>query len=77
MFLFTIYAPPEMCESKKEVFYTKFDSVLDQSPLRDALIVLNDIIALTVTNQIFYDLWVGPHGSGTKDTNNPLLLNFA
>ena len=35
-----VYAPSEVCETEEKMFYTKLDSVLDQCPCHDALIVL-------------------------------------
>ena len=50
MSLVAVYAPTEMCETEeKEMFYAKLDSVLDQCPLRDTLIVLGDFNATTGT----------------------------
>ncbi|KAG0717244.1 hypothetical protein GWK47_054849 [Chionoecetes opilio] len=45
-----VYPPTEVCETEeKEMLYAKFDSVLDQFPPRDTLIVLGDFNATTVT----------------------------
>ncbi|KAG0730330.1 Conserved oligomeric Golgi complex subunit 4 [Chionoecetes opilio] len=49
----------------------------DQCPPRDTLIVLGDFNATTGTVRDGYELCVGPHGSGTRNTNSSLLLNFA
>ncbi|KAG0717717.1 Craniofacial development protein 2 [Chionoecetes opilio] len=73
-----VYAPTEMRKTEeKEMFYAKLDSVLDQCPPRDTLIVLGDFNATTGTVRDGYELCVGPHGSGTRNTNSYLLLNFA
>ena len=73
-----VYASTEMCEmEEKEMFYAKLDSVLDQCPSRDTLIVLGDFNAVTGTERAGYELCVGPHGSGTRNTNSSLLLNLA
>lgn len=78
MSLVAVYAPTEMCEiEEKEMFYAKLDSVLDQCPPRDTLIVLGDFNAATGTERAGYELCVGPHGSGTRNTNSSLLLDFA
>ena len=78
MSLVAVYAPTEMCETEeKEMFYAKLDSILDQCPPRDTLIVLGDFNAATGTERAGYELCVGPHGSGTRNTNSSLLLNFA
>ena len=45
MSVVAVYAPTEVCETEeKEMFYAKLDSVLDQCPRRDALIVLGDLM---------------------------------
>ena len=44
------YLSPE----EKEMFYAKLDSVLDQCPRRDALIVLGDFNAVTGTERAGY-----------------------
>ncbi|KAG0722293.1 Craniofacial development protein 2 [Chionoecetes opilio] len=78
MSLVAVYAPTEMRRTEeKEMFYAKLDSVLDQCPPRDTLIVLGDFNATTGTVREGYELCVGPHGSGTRNTNSSLLLNFA
>ena len=78
MSVVAVYAPTEMCETdEKEMFYAKLNSVLDQCPRRDVLIVLGDFNATTGTERAGYELCVGPHGSGTRNTNSSLLLNFA
>ena len=33
-----------MCETEEKMFYAKLDSVLDQCPCRDALVVLDDLM---------------------------------
>ena len=76
MSLVVAYASTEMCEVDKEMFYAKLDSALDQWPRRDTLIVLDDFNAATGTERVGYELCVGPHGSGTRNTNSSL-LNFA
>ena len=78
MSLVAVYAPTEVYKiEEKEMFYAKLDSVLDQCPPRDTLIVLGDFNAVTGTERAGYELCVGPHGSGTRNTNSSLLLNFA
>ena len=61
-----MYASTEVCGTKEEMFYAKLDSVLDQCPLRDALIVLGDFNAVTGSERAGYEICVGPHGSGTR-----------
>ena len=72
------YAPTNVCGAvEKEMFYDKLDSILDQCPHRDTLIVLRNFNAVTDTERSGYELCVGPHGSGTKNTNSSLFLNSA
>ena len=78
MSLVAVYAPTEMSDlEEKEMFYAKLDSVVDQCPSRDTLIVLGDFNAVTGTERAGYEICVGPHGSGTRNVNSSLLLNFA
>ena len=70
------YASTDVCETE-EMFHTKLDSLLDQCPCRDSLIVLGDINAVTATERAGYEICVGPHGSGTRNDNSSFLLNFA
>ena len=65
------------CETEGKMFYTKLDFVLDQRPLRDALIVLGDFIAVTGTEMSGFEICVGPHGSVTRNDNSAFLLNLA
>ncbi|KAG0727553.1 Craniofacial development protein 2 [Chionoecetes opilio] len=77
MSLLAVYAPTEVRKTEeKEMFYAKLDSVLDQCPPRDTLIVLGDFNATTGTVRDGYELCVGPHGSDTRNTKSSLLLNF-
>ncbi|KAG0717729.1 Craniofacial development protein 2 [Chionoecetes opilio] len=69
MSLVAVYAPTEVRKTEeKEMFYAKLNSVLDQCPPRDTLIVLGDFNATTGTVRDGYELCVGPHGSGTRNT---------
>ena len=78
MSVIAVYAPTEMREmDEKELFYAKLDSILDQCHPRDTLVVLGDFNAATGTDRDGYEICVGPHGSGTRNTNSSLLLNFA
>ena len=78
MSVIAVYASTKVCETKeKEMFYGKLDSVLDQCPRRDALIVLGDFNAVTGTERTGNEILVGPHSSGTRNDNSYLLLNFA
>ena len=78
MSVVAVYAPTEVCETQeKEMFYSKLDFVLEQCPRRDALIVLDDYNAVTGTERAGSKIYVGPHGSGTRNDNSSFLLNFA
>ena len=76
MFLVAVYTPTKVCGADEEMFYAKLDSVLEQCPRGDTLIVLGDFNAVTGTERAGYELCVGPHCSGTRNTNSSL-LNFA
>ena len=72
-----LYAPTEMCETEEKMLYAKLDSVLDQCPRCDALIVLGDFNIVTGTDRAGYEICVGLHCSGTRNDNSSFLLNFA
>ena len=55
----TVYAPTEVCETE-EMFYIKFDSVLEQCPRRGALIFPGDFNAVTGTERGGYEICAGP-----------------
>ncbi len=59
------------------MFYAKLDSIVEQCPSRDTLIVLGDFNVVTGTERACYELCVGAHGSGTRNVNSSFLLNFA
>ena len=76
--IIAVYAPTEARElDEKELFYAKLDSVIDQCPRRDTILVMGDFNAVTGTDRAGYEMCVGPHGSGTRNINSSLLLNFA
>ena len=78
MSVVAVYAPTEVCETEgKEMFYAKIDFVMDQCPCLDALIVLGDFNAVNGTERTGYEIYVGPHGSCTRNDNSSFLLNFA
>ena len=78
MSMVAVYAPTETSGlEEKEMFYAKLDSVVEQCPSRDTLIVLGDFNAVTGTERAGYELCVGPHGSGNRNVNSSFLLNFA
>ena len=51
MYVVAVYAPTEVCETEEEMLYSKLDSVLDQCPNLDALIVLGDFNAVIGTER--------------------------
>ena len=59
------------------MFYAKLDSVMEQCLRRVTFIVLGDFNAAAGTERTGYELCVGSHGSGTRNTNSFLLLNYA
>ena len=73
MSLIAMYVPTEVCgPDEEDMFYAKLDSVLDQCSHRDTPIVLGDSNAATGTERTGYELCVGTHGSGTRNTNSSL-----
>ena len=61
----------------KDAFYATFESVVDQCPRQDTLLVLGDFNASTGTNWNGYETCVGPHGSGTVNQKSTKFLDFA
>ena len=53
------------------------ESVVDECPRRDTLLVLGDFNASTGTDRDGYETCVGPHGSGTMNQNSTKFLDFA
>ena len=60
-----------------DAFYATLESVVDQCPRRDTLLVLGDFNASTGTDRDGYETCVGPHRSGTMNQNNTKFLDFA
>ena len=78
MSVVAVHAPTEVCKTEeRKMFYAKFYSKLEQCPRRYALVVLGDFNAVTGTERAYYGICVASHGSGTRNDNNPFLLNFA
>ena len=69
--LVSVYAPTE------GTIYATLESVVDQCPRRDTLLVVGDLNASTGTDRDGYETCVGPHGSGTVNQNSTKFLNFA
>ena len=61
----------------KDAFYATFESVVDQCPGRDTLLVLGDFNASTGTDSDDYERCFGPHVSGTVNQNSTKFLDFA
>ena len=61
------HAPTEASDlTVKDAFYAMLQSVVDQCPKRDTILVLGDFNASTGTDRDGYEACVGPHGSGTE-----------
>ena len=61
----------------KDAFYAALESVVDQCPRRDTLLVFGDFNASIGTDRDGYEMCVGPHGSGTVNQNSTKSLDFA
>ena len=76
--LVSVYALTEASDlTVKDAFYAMLESVVDQCPRRDTLLILGDCNALTGTDRDGYETCVGPHGSGTVNKNSTKFLDFA
>ena len=76
--LVSVYAPSEASDlTVKVTFYAPLESVVDQCPRRDTLLVLADFNASTGTERDGYEMCVGPHGSGTVNQKSTKFLDFA
>ena len=76
--LVSVYAPTEANDlTIKDAFHAALESVVDQCPRRDTLLVLGDFNASTGTDGGGYGTCVGPHGSGTVDQKRTKFLDFA
>lgn len=63
-----VHVPTEMCElEEKEILYAILDSIVDQCPPRDTLVVLGDFNTVAGTERDDYELYIGPLGSGTRN----------
>ena len=71
-------APTEASDlTMRDAFYYMLESVVDQCPRRDTLLVLGNLNASTGTDRNGYETCVGPHGSGTVNQNSTKFLDFA
>ena len=76
--LVSVYAPTEASDlTLKDAFHATLESVVDQCPRQDTLLVLGDFIASTGTERDGSETCVGPHGSGTMNQNSTKFLDFA
>ena len=72
------YAPNEASDlTVKHSFYPTLESVVNQCPRRDTLLVLGDFNASTGTDRDGYETCVGSHRSGTVNQNSTKFLDFA
>ena len=72
------YVPTEASDlTVKDAFYAALDSLVDQCPRRDTLLVLGDFNASNGTDRDGYETCVGPHGSGTVNQKSTKFLDFA
>ena len=60
----------------KDVFYATLESVVDQCPRRDTLLVLGDFNASTGTDRDGYETCVGLHVSGTVNLKITKFFDF-
>ena len=58
MSLVAVYSSTDMCEAGEKMYYAKLDSVLEQCPRRDTLIVLGDFNAATGTESVSVVQWL-------------------
>ena len=76
--LVSVYAPTEASNlSMKDAFYATLESVVDQCPRRDTLLILEDFNESTGTDMDGYEMCVGPDVSGTVNHNSTKFLDFA
>ena len=62
--LVSVSAPTEVGDlTMKDTSYAMLESVVDQCPRQDTLLVLGDFNASTGTDKDGYETCVGPHGS--------------
>ena len=60
----------------KDAFYATLESVVDQCPRRDTLLVLGNFNALTGTDRYGDETCISPHGFGIVNQNSTKFLDF-
>jgi exonuclease III len=76
--IISVYAPTENADSSvKDAFYADLHSAVRACRRSDTLLVLGDFNATTGTDRIGYEGCLGPFGSGSRNQNGSLLLDFA
>ena len=73
--LVSVYAPTDL--TMNDTFYATLESVVDQCPRQDTLLVLGEFNASTGTDRDGYETCVCPHGSGTVNQNSTKFHDFA
>ena len=75
--LVSVYALTEVSDlTMWDTFYAMLESVVDQCPRRETLLVLGDFNVSTGTDRDGYETCVCPHGSGTVKQNSTKFLDF-
>ena len=65
--LVSVYSPTEASDlTVKDGFYATLESVVDQCPRRDTLLILGDFNASTGIERDGYEICVGPHVSNCE-----------
>ena len=78
VFLVSVNTQTELSDlTVKHAFSAMLESVVDQCPRRDTLLVLADFNASRGTDRDGCDPCVGPHGSGTVNQNCTNFLGLA
>ena len=73
----SVYAPTEASDlTVKDAFHATLESVVDQCPRRDTLLLLGDFNESTGTDRDGYETCIGPHGSGTVNQNSTSSLTL-
>ena len=76
--LVSVYALTDVSDlTMKDSFSAMLESVVDQCPRQDTLLILGDFSASPGTDRGDYETCVGPHGSGTMNQNSTKFLDLA